>query len=292
MKKLLSLLLAIFMIVGVSACGDTTDGEIKKPEGSNTETQGNGVSAEDVTVTETVLVDESGVKITAKSLDVDGFMGPELKLFIENNSGKDLTFQSRKASVNGYMVDTMMSVDVVNGKQANDSLTFMNGKMELAGIEVIANMEFSFHIFTTEDWETYLDTQLIQLNTSVADTYEQTYDASGEVAHEAEGLKIVVKGLSEDDILGSSIIVYIENNTGEDVTVQARDVSLNGLMVDPVFSCEVGNGKHAVDTITFLSSDLEENEITEIQNAELSFHVFTWENLETSVDTEAITITF
>ncbi len=302
MKRTLAIILAIILAMSLVACGSPSDEEIKEPSnvvtGNNTEEGQQEEQVEEpeeteATISETVLVDEAGIKITAKSLEVDEVFGPEIKLLIENNSGKDLTFQCRNASVNGYMVETMMSVDVVNGKKANDSLTFMQSDFEACGIEAIADMEIAFHIFDMADWETYLDTDAIQIRTSIADTFEYTYDDNGELAYEGNGIKIVIKGLAEDDsIFGPSIVTYIENTGDKDVTVQTRDVSVNGFMVEAVFSCDVVAGKRAVDTITFMESDLEENGITTIENVELSFHVFDFDDWETIVDTEIANITF
>ena len=305
MKRTLTIVLAFMLAVSLVGCGGPSGGEVKEPSnvttGNNAEDTQQGEQSgrpeepakTEVTISEAVLVDEAGVKIIAKSLATDGFFGPEIKLLIENNSGKDLTFQCRNASVNGYMVETMMSVDVVNGKKANDSLTFMESDFEACGIEAIADIEIAFHIFDMAEWETYLDTDAIQIKTSVADTFEYTYDDSGDLAYEGNGIKIVVKGLAEDESLfGPSIVVYIENTGDKDVTVQTRDVSINGFMVDAMFSCDVVAGKRAVDTITFMESDLEENEITAIEDVELSFHVFDMAEWETIVDTEVVSIIF
>lgn len=305
MKRALAIILAIILAMSLVACGGSSSGEVKEPSnvttGNNAENTQQGEQAEkpeepektEVTISEAVLVDEDGVKITAKSLATDELFGPEIKLLIENNSGKDLTFQCRNASVNGYMVETMMSVDVVNGKKANDSLTFMESDFEACGIDAIADMEIAFHIFDMSDWETYMDTDAIQIKTSIADTFEYTYDDSGDLAYEGNGVKIVVKGLAEDtSILGPSIVVYIENTGDKDVTVQTRDVSINGFMVDAMFSCDVVAGKRAVDTITFMDSDLEENDITAIENVELSFHVFDFDGWDTIVDTDVVNINF
>lgn len=301
MKKIFAITAAILLLLSFTACGNMGDSEIDPPKTVNGSETGNTNSttstvspnkAETPTITETVLVDEQGVKITAKSLKDDSLFGPEIKLLIENNSGKDLTFQARNSSVNGYMISTMMSVDVADGKKANDAMTFSNSELEACGIDTIADMEFSFHIFTTEDWDTYLDTSVIQLKTSAAETYEYTYDDSGDIAYEKNEVKIVVKGLQDDSILGPGIVVYIENTGNKNITVQARTVSINGFMVDPLFSSDVLAGKRCVDSITFLSSDLEENEITEIETVELSFHIFNSENWNTIADTDTVTITF
>lgn len=305
MKRTLVIILALILAMSLAACGGYSGGEIKEPSsvttGDTTKDEQQGEQANnleefeevEVTISETVLVDEAGVRITAKSIEVDEIFGPEVKLLIENDSGKDLTFQCSYAAVNGYMVGTMMSVDVVNGKKANDSLTLMESDFAACGIDAIADMEIAFHIFDMAEWETYLDTDAIQIQTSIADTFEYTYDDSGDLAYEGNGVRIVVKGLAEDEsIFGPSIVVYIENTGNEDVTVQTRDVSINGFMVDAMFSCDVVAGKRAVDTITFMETDLEENEITAIEDVELSFHVFDMAEWETIVDTEVVNITF
>lgn len=175
MKRTLAVILTLILAMSLVACGSSSGGAFKEPSnvttGNNTGDTQQSEQAEypgepekrEVTISETVLVDEAGVKITAKSLATDGLFGPEIKLLIENNSGKDLTFQCHNTSVNGYMVETMMSVDVVNGKKANDSLTFMESDLEACGIDAIADMEIAFHIFDMAEWETYLDTDAPRL---------------------------------------------------------------------------------------------------------------------------------
>lgn len=245
-----------------------------------------------VTVDETVLLEQDGIKITATGMD-DGLFGTELKLLIENDSSTNLTFQARNASVNGYMVDTMMSEDVAAGKKSNTSLTFSTSGLKDCGIDTIANMEFSFHIFTTDDWDDFLDSDIISLDTSAAGSYTQNYDDSGEVFYDKDGIKIIGKGLSSNDsFFGPGLIVYIENNSSKNFTVQVRDTSVNGFMIDTSMSEDVIVGKKAITAVTFFSSSLEENGITDITSIETSFHVFDMESWDTIVDTDPITINF
>lgn len=305
MKRIISLVMVLLMLLSLAACGGEKDEELKKPtdvsvQGTEETTPDGTKPAETTqpaavkdTIAETVLVDEAGVKITAKSFEADGIFGPALKILIENNSDVDLTVQTRNSSVNGYMVETMLSADVVSGKKANDEIVFMSSELEACGIETIADMEFAFHIFTTADWEDYLDTAPIQIKTAAAETYEYRFDDSGDVAYEGNDVKVVVKGLDlNGSIFGPSIVVYIENNGDKALTVQTRDVSVNGFMMDPIFSSDMMPGKCAVDTITFMSEELEENDITAIETVELSFTIFDFENWQTIVDTETVTISF
>jgi hypothetical protein len=211
---------------------------------------------------------------------------------IENNSGKSLTVQTRNSSINGYMIDAMMSADVADGKKANDEMSFSDSDLKQCGIETIADIEFSFHIFTTEDWENYLDSDMIRLETTAAEGYTYTFDDSGELIYDANGVKIVVKGVADDSLMGPRFLLYIENNGDKDVTIQTRNVSVNGFMMDAIFSCDVIAGKHAVDDVVFLSSDFEENGIEKIEEIELSFHIFDMNNWNTIADTDAINIHF
>ena len=249
-------------------------------------------TSSDVTVAETVLLDDKDIKITATGLE-DGLFGTELKLLIENNSSANVTVQARKTCVNGFMVDSMLSADVAAGKKANDSLTFTTSGLKDCGIDTIATMEFSFHIFTTEDWEDYLNSDLLSLNTSAADTYTQTYDDSGEVFYDQNGIKIIGKGLStEGSFWGPGLILYIENSSDKDFTVQVRAVSVNGFMIEPILSQDVLVGKKTLTAVTFFDTDLEENGITDISEIEASFHVFDMDSWDTIVDTEPVKINF
>lgn len=291
MKKSVSLLLALLLMLPLTACGGA-EGELLQPNIQD-QAQGNGAQETKVTVEQVMLLEQDGIKIQAKELKPDGLLGAELKVYIENETEKDLTIQCRNSSVNGYMVETMFSAEVAAGKKANDTITFLSADLELCGIETIADMELSFHIFTTEGWDTVLDSQQVQIKTSAADTYSYTYDHPGTQVYEGSGIKLIAKGLNkEDSILGPGLVLYIHNTGDQGITVQAQDASVNGFMIETVLSQEVMPGKHAVSTVTFLSSDLEENDISKIEDLELSFHIFDTATWETVVDTEPIRLSF
>lgn len=287
--------------VSISETADESESEVDAKEEEEPETESepekaeessNKKNSETATIEEQVLYDENDIKITATGLET-GMFGTDLKLLIENNSDTNYTVQSRNTSVNGFMIEPMMSVDVAAGKKANDTLSFMSSQFEECGVEKIANMELSFHIFDTETWEENIDSSMISIDTSIADTYEQPVDDSGEVLVDTNGVKIVSKGLSENDSFwGPGVVVYIENNTEENITVQARDVSVNGFMVESSISQDVIAGKKAITAVQFFSQDLEANSITDIEDVELSFHVFNLESWDTIFDSDVISIKF
>ena len=290
--------LIVSMLSGCSVSNSTMqDKEIAVVENGSSDTttdtsQETEEVVNEVSIEEQVLYDENDIKITATGMD-DSIWGTELKLLIENNSSKTITVQARKCNVNGYMVTTMMSVDVASGKKANDSSTFETSGLKECGIEQIATMEFSFYIFDTETWDDIVETDMITVSTSIAEGYVQNYDDSGEVLVETDGVKIVGKGLSaSDSFWGPGVILYIENNSDKNITVQVRDVSINGFMVTSSMSEDVLVGKKAISAVQFFSTDLESNGIDDITSVELYFHIFEAETFDTITETDVITINF
>lgn len=226
-----------------------------------------------VTIEETLLIDESGIKITAKRLDFSKSLGPALIVLIENNSGSDITVQCRNSSVNGYMIDTIMSEKVSNGKKSNSSITFIKKALEICNISTIADMEFSFIAYGSDIHERYLENTKVILKTSAADFYEYKFDDSGNLIYDENNFRIIAKGIANKN-LQTCIVVYIENNTDTDWTVQARDTSVNGFMIKPIFSSVVSGGKRLMGFISFDDSELAENDIEEISEVETSFLFF------------------
>lgn len=242
-----------------------------------------------MSIAEEVVIDEQGIRIQIAALE-EARMGPELKVQIENSSEVSVTVQVRKTSVNGFMIEPIFSCDVAPGKKAVDGISFYESDMERHNIEVITNIELVFHVFNATTWETVFRSQPVQIITTAADEHSQTYDSAGDVLIESAGIKIVFQGLSED-YLGPVAKLYIENNTDEFVSVQAKDTSVNGFMISPVFSCEITPGKKVIDGLSFYEDDIAEHGIDAIQEIELRFIIFNPDSWKTILETEYITIT-
>lgn len=314
MKKLLCIVLITLLALSMTACGSGKN-EIEKEatsvtsDSSRKETVRTPVESEPspepesepeeentysdaVTIDETVLFDELGIKITAKKVELGGLFGTELKLLIENNYGEAITVQAEDVSVNGYMVGALLSSDVADGKKSNDELTILSSDLELCGIETIADLEFSFHIITSDGWETIIDTDRIQVRTSAYDTYTYSYDDSGEVLYNANGVKIIAKGWSKGDWFDTGVIIYVENNSENTILVTTRDESVNGFMITGYLYSEVSPGKRAIDVINFLQSDLEDNEVGDVETVELYFSISDADSWGTIAESDIVTIKF
>lgn len=314
MKKVVYILTLILILMMLSACSFSmsTDENIsvndEKSSGITTKSSSTKVSSDntkatesakatttaeaDVSVNEQIILDQDDIIISLKSLSHSSFAGPSLKVQIENNSKKDVTIQTRNSAINGIMVDTMFSCDIASGKKANDEITFMTSDLESAGVEIISEIEFVFHVFDSDTWDGIFDSATINIKTSAFDTHVQSYDDSGFVALEHDDIKIVIKKLDNDSFWGADIIVYIENNSDKNITVQLDETSINGFMIDPIFSCEILSGKKAFDSITFLESDLKENDIDNIEELELRFNIFNTDTWDDIFDSDIVKISF
>ncbi len=289
MKKILVMILAIIMCISLVGCSFSSDSEADDNSGDkNTGTVSEQSSSTDQNedtedddgdepqedlpsaIEETVIYEKDGIKVTAKQIDHDGFMGPEVKMLFENNSDKDVIIQTRNCVINGYMIDTMMSVDVAAGKKANDGLTLMENDLQDAGIGKFTNISFDLAIIDPSSFQTLDESEMISLDTSYTGIYTQEYDDSGTVIYDANNIKIVSKGIEVDDIFGQSLNLYIENNSDKAVVIQSDSVSVNGFMVSTIFSSTVLPSAKIIDEMTFMSSSLEENDITEIENIEVT----------------------
>lgn len=109
------------------------------------------------------------------------------------------------------------------------------------------------------------------------------------VMYESKNVKITYIG-EDESFMGYELKVKIDNLSDEKLTVQVRDVSVNNIMVDTIFSKDLTPGKTATDSITFLKSDFEDNNITDVDTVELSFHIFNTDTFETIEDTEMVTL--
>ena len=237
-----------------------------------------------------VLLEKRGLVITATGLNENGAQGAALNLSIENRSETNVTIQIRDASINGYMMDTSFSVTVAAGRKTEESILFLASRMERSGIETIADLEFSFHILD-QNRITFLDSDAVTVRTPAADTYQYRFDDSGEELYSDNGVRIVSKGFDgSGSVFGPGLILFIENTSDRAITVQARDVLVNGTSVDAIFSEDVLPGKRSAAAVILLNTSLQGNGIEEIRNVKFYLHVVDRDGRTPLFDTAPFTV--
>lgn len=302
-KMLVALLLAMVMILA-TACSSSD--EVKQPANvngdssvnSNEEPAGNDSNdaqendTVEITVAETVLYEADGVKVTATGYE-DGWMGPEIKILVENDSSKNVLVTSASVSANGYMMPSAaLYAEVAAGKKANETLTIMSSELDQSGIEMLAELQFYLQIQDPETWETITTSDLLTLTTSAA-PYEQHVDDSGDVLYDSDGIRIICKGLKQDIIWDGTVVFYMENNSGKEISIYAENVSVNGFMQDVGLWSDLRPNTKIIDGMSMIDlSDLEIENIDQIENIEFNLRIVdanTWEDI---VTTDVLTLNF
>lgn len=257
-----------------------TDNQIPEPASASNAT---------VTIEEQVLVEQEGIVITAMEYVTDSIWGDGIKLLLENNSDTDVTFSCNALIVNDYMITDLFISEVTAGHKANDILYLSNTQLTEAGIENVGKVEIYFRVFDSNTYVTIFDAECATIQTSEYANMDTTPNDAGAELYNEGGIRIVGKTVDENSFWGTAILLYCENNSGQNVSISVEDMAINGFMMTPFFTTTIYDGKKSIDTITIFSSDLEENGIESIEEVELKFHIYNADTYSTIADSESIT---
>ena len=89
-----------------------------------------------------------------------------------------------------------------------------------------------------------------------------------------ENVTIIVSGYDEDGIWGYTMHLYLVNKTDSEVMFSVDDVSVNGFMADPFWAASVAAGKAAFSDVSCSDSTFEENDITTVEEIEMTWSVY------------------
>lgn len=246
---------------------------------------------EKVTISEQVIFDAEGIKITANEYVEDSIWGEGIKLLIENTTENDVGIGCDALIVNDYMIYDLFSSTVAAGKKANETLYLSSSELKAAGISNVGKVEVQFHLFDADTYMTTYTGECITIETSAINQIDLSADISGTELMNIDGIRVLAQAVDENSFWGAAIVFHIENNSGKNVIIECEDCSVNGYMMSAFLYSEVYDGKKAVDTIDLYSSELEENGIEKIEEIELKIKVINSADFSSVYETEPITIT-
>ena len=268
-----------------------TQTEDKKTEEGSSEENAAAEKSEgvDVSIEEQVLVDQDGIKITALEYVKDSIWGDGIKVLIENETDKDVMVGCNALIVNDYMINDLFASEVAAGKKSNETIYLSSSELKAAGIDTVGRIEIYFHVYDTDSYDKIFDSDCVTIETSAIDSIDTTANDEGTELYNDCGIRIIGKTVDENSFWGTAILLYIENQSGNNVGISVDDLSINGFMFTPYFSTTVYDGKKCIDDITILSSELEENGIESIDEVELKFRVYNSDSYETIAESDPIT---
>ena len=239
---------------------------------------------------QTLVYDSNGIKITATELKMNGFMGPEIKFLVENNTDKNIAFTADLLVVDGVTVTGYMYVDVAAGKKANDVLTVYETALESAGIDTIGRIvNFDGRIVDTDSFETLYDAPFT-LETSAAGTVTPGTHDSGELLFQDQGISVYTQVIA-DQLFGKSVRLLVKNETQADVIVQAENISVNGFTVDAWMYDTVYANTVRYCELDLLSSSLADNGIETIEAVTFTLEILNANTYDIITQSQELTVT-
>ena len=299
MKKIILILLVALISFNLFACSFNSDDDSTNEENINT-TKNKDIQDESTkdtseqgdnlipTIEETVLFEYNGIKVTAKEITED-WLGPELKVLIENDTDENISVSLDEIAVNDYMVSAWLYEDVAAGKKSNATFEIWSSTLSNAGISNIGKIDFYFRVINSDNYNTIYESKEIELKTSLYDEIDSEANDVGTELLNQNGIRIVGKGVN-DSLWGQGVLLYIENNSDKNIIVSTDNLSVNGYMVNGYLYSTIMSNKKAIETVILSSTDLEDNDIESIEDLALSFDIInadTWMNI---FSTDEITV--
>lgn len=305
MKKFAFFLLSALLVLSLAACGSNGSTQSTAPESSasstSSEAESSAAATEEPTATpepteepsthttleETVLLDESGIKVTATDLTDYGGT-PDLTLHVENNTDGDIMIQtSEYAAVNGCMVRAIASIQASAGESTDDTVMFLNTDFEEAGIETVSDIKLAVKAVDA-NWSEICTSDYVTIKTSAYGTVE-TPTVDGDVLYDEGGVKIVMLGTGEENdydfYFTTYVKLYIENNTDQDITVKTLDFKANGEITQCSLSGDLFAGTRRFTELRLDADSCTQNGITELKDLSFYFSVCdltTWNEITKS----------
>ena len=230
----------------------------------------------DVSIEETVVYDENDIKITVTGLE-EGWSGMDVKVLVENNTEDDVYLSVDTVIVNGVTMYGSGYVEVSAGQKANDTLTIYSDELERAGVVNIATIQFvDARIVNADTYDTLFEFQF-EVVTSLGEDYVQTVYDEGEVVYDEDGITVIMQGMYEEEYYGTHVQILVINDTDKDIVVEVEDVNVNGYTMDAWLYDSVYAGTVCYCLLDLYESELEENEITEVETIEMEIVLIDWD---------------
>jgi hypothetical protein len=245
----------------------SSQAEIKSVERSDNVQSGN--------IDEQLLWETSdGVKITAKGLTYNS-KGElrEINVYAENNSSKNVAIGTDAIIINDYMISDLAAIKINAGSKTNDKIHISGAALRESGIENVGKIEMYLHSYNPDTYERLESSECITLKTTDYDKMDTEASIKGTEIISDENVKVYAQYVDKDSFWGAGLVLYIENNTDKIIHAYSDDTAVNGFTIDDVFAAEVYPGKKEIASLTFLSSRLEENGITDIDTIDFSLRI-------------------
>ena len=288
MKKIITLLLACIMTMGMVGCGKPAAQSVAPLPEAEVEEPEPVVGA---------LYNEYGVIIKVVDFDTDPVSetkDPIVWVDIENRNDHDVWFGLKDGSVNGFMnnihmIRYEMEDEQYVGAEYQDRVCLTAKETErfalgcfvqdapAAVIDEIKEMEFCVTLANEEDQEPIEVSEPVVLLKNEDERVSVSADDLGTVVLNNDDVKIVFGDQDYDDFYGPVTYVYVENKSDQYIGVYAKSAEIDGMPIENVqYSTVVVPGKIGASVMLFGDSLAE---VKSFENLSVDFKISEAENI-------------
>lgn len=220
---------------------------------------------------EVVLVDNEHVLCRVTGYGTDWMGNFTMKLYLENRTDKTVVFTIDNGCVDGYVDDPFWAAELTPQSRANKEVAWY----DLTQMPTL--IEFGFRAYDSNDWfaDDFCKVNAILYPQGKENVRLRTYtpDADDVVLFDTADAMMAVTGYDASGFLGYTVYAHLENRTDNLLMFSVSGATLNGYSIDPFWATEVPAGRCADVDIMWFSSDLEENDIDEVEEIMLYMRV-------------------
>ena len=259
------------------------------------------------TISETVLFDSNGVKITATGIRSEGDTAV-VQITVENGTDKALRVDADECYANTVFIAPQLCipvedengwtfyVDAVVEPGATQDCQIRLNSLADKLIDTVYEMELTLRMDVVEKDEegdySYADDfaagEAVLVRTSLYDE-SVSFELEGTTVYEKDGLKLAIVRAENDEFLGPEITLYAVNSGSEAAALELSDLKLDGEACEAWLSLLVPAGKQCVESV-YISYDFEDP--ISPKEAELTLRIMDQETGEPKETLDPITVTF
>ncbi len=295
-KKLLLLILSASLAAGMTACrknsqpaaeadrtaesisAESEEMEEEKPEETvtasssvlETETETEPEAAEEpeeYNFQEDTVTAQDCV-MTFSDLVEDDTFGYTVKAQFENNSA-DITymFAVEGAYANSLNAEPYFAVELAPGEKSDSEIILDQEAVEVLDHD-ISDIQLYVRVYNTNNYEEAVYKDKITLYTKESRTpavYSRPSETTDQVLVDNEKVKVTFVKAYKDELLGYTMLLYLENRTTDAVAMYSvDDCSVNGVQIDPYWASTLYPEKTGYAKVSFAEEDFTDNGITEV----------------------------
>lgn len=257
MKRFLALFMAILTLAMLCACS-TKEAEKTQAESSSSETVEDEENNSQVYEKTGVLYSNDDLSLTLRKAEIDSLSDYNWSVTLANMSDDNLIFTVDNVYVNNILFDPCWVVKVGIGDSVDENIIWSSPEMEARGITEVTRVDFTLRV-VTDGGKEILNIDLTNYPSGQSADFTRSRSAQTTditVLDNASYCALVV-GDDPNNRWGFALELYLENNTEQTVVFTAENVLVNGEESDPMWRCELPEGKRAYSELVWFEGDFE-----------------------------------